>query len=100
MTRHFQRFMNFYIEVFIINNAKISTKEIKFWSVNHRILNSIPTTTNSCETYHRHLKLKLVKKDTELARIIDILKKEEGRNTLKMNNLKSGKIKLRKIQGR
>ncbi|KAG0436856.1 hypothetical protein DMUE_4011 [Dictyocoela muelleri] len=77
------------------------TKIISFWSVHWRIINSISTTTNSCEAYHRHLNSKISKKNPELGKIIDILKKEEKRNKMLISNIKSGKVvtsKDKKVQ--
>ncbi|KAG0442585.1 hypothetical protein DMUE_0164 [Dictyocoela muelleri] len=46
----------------IINTSNLITKKISFWSLNKRIRMEIPSTTNSCEGYHRHLNSKVVRK--------------------------------------
>ncbi|KAG0435624.1 hypothetical protein DMUE_4632 [Dictyocoela muelleri] len=75
---------------FIIKNKNIKTMEISFWSISDRILNLIPTTTNSCEAYHRYMNSKISRKNPDLGKIIDILKKEEKRCKIIINNLKNG----------
>ncbi|KAG0442558.1 hypothetical protein DMUE_0186 [Dictyocoela muelleri] len=62
---------------FIENNEIISTKERKFWSVNERIHFDIPTTTNSCEAYHRYLNSKISKKNQNIEKNINLLKKKK-----------------------
>ncbi|KAG0435736.1 hypothetical protein DMUE_4566 [Dictyocoela muelleri] len=51
---------DFFSKNFIYNNTKIKNKN--FWSVNTRIIENLPTTTNSCEAYHKHLNSKVNKK--------------------------------------
>ncbi|KAG0440202.1 hypothetical protein DMUE_1911 [Dictyocoela muelleri] len=88
-------FSNYFYEQFILNSRKNPTKDINFWSASKRIINSIPTTTNSCEAYHRYLNSKINRKRPELGKIIDIFKKEEKRSKIIINNLKGGKINIK-----
>ncbi|KAG0440947.1 hypothetical protein DMUE_1400 [Dictyocoela muelleri] len=69
----FYEFINFFYENFIINKRK--NKVSNFWSANDRVILGLMYTTNSCEAYHRYLNSKLTKKDSQLVKIIDILKK-------------------------
>ncbi|KAG0440058.1 hypothetical protein DMUE_2017 [Dictyocoela muelleri] len=63
-----------------------------FWSISERVANSIPTTTNSFEAYHRYMNSKISKKSHEKGKIIDIIKKEERRCKIIINNLKKGRL--------
>ncbi|KAG0431886.1 hypothetical protein DMUE_5537 [Dictyocoela muelleri] len=68
---HYDLFYDFFIKNFL--NSQIKNKKREFWSVHFRILNNIPTTTNSCEAYHRHLNSRTSKKNTILGKIVDLL---------------------------
>ncbi|KAG0438440.1 hypothetical protein DMUE_3086 [Dictyocoela muelleri] len=95
----YQRIINlkeniFYYDVFIeyfsknfINNDLKNYKNYKTWSVYNKIINNIPTTTNSCETYHRHLNSKFKNKNQNINLVINALKSEERRIRLKIQNI-------------
>ncbi|KAG0441854.1 hypothetical protein DMUE_0745 [Dictyocoela muelleri] len=92
----YEEFIIYFKNNFIENIKKLPTKEIAFWSSNQQIHDNIPTTTNSCEAYHRNLNSKIVKKDQPLGKIIDVLKKEERRINFITTSLKSGKFLMNK----
>ncbi|KAG0435219.1 hypothetical protein DMUE_4828 [Dictyocoela muelleri] len=68
---YYDLILNFFHDNFI-NNEKSKIKNKNFWSANERILNEIPTTTNSCEAYHKHLNRKIDKKNMPLMQVIDV----------------------------
>ncbi|KAG0420564.1 hypothetical protein EQH57_0093 [Dictyocoela roeselum] len=82
----FEKISIFFRDNFINNSKNSKNKCISFWSANERILKDIPTTTNTCEAYHRHLNSKVSRKNQKLGKIIDILKKEEQRIKIIMSN--------------
>ncbi|KAG0442008.1 hypothetical protein DMUE_0619 [Dictyocoela muelleri] len=69
------------------------TKRKDFWSVNERILSNLPTTTNSLEAWHKHLNSFITKNSENIGKIIDILKMQEKKTKLTINNLLTGRIK-------
>ncbi|KAG0420574.1 hypothetical protein DMUE_6337, partial [Dictyocoela muelleri] len=85
---------DFFAKNFIYNNMKIKNKN--FWSAYSRIINNLPTTTNSCEAYHKHLNSKVNKKNSALAKIIDLLKREEVRIRIMIQNIKSGLMRYKR----
>ncbi|KAG0441428.1 hypothetical protein DMUE_1063 [Dictyocoela muelleri] len=87
--QEYELIYNFFERNFIKNKS--------FWSVQKRIIDNIPTTTNTCEAYHRHLNSKVSRKNSSLGRIIDIIKKEEMRTMILTQNLKSGLIKQKNV---
>ncbi|KAG0442365.1 hypothetical protein DMUE_0324 [Dictyocoela muelleri] len=72
--------------------SKIKNKTIEFWSVYERLIAGIPTTNNSCEAYHRHLNSMTSRKNSILPKVIELLKVEESRVSMKINDLKSWKL--------
>ncbi|KAG0440779.1 hypothetical protein DMUE_1501 [Dictyocoela muelleri] len=88
----YQKVIDFFNSNFILNVFKKPNKNVTFWSANSRIIKNIPTTTNACEAYHRHLNSKISRKNKKLVKIIDIFKKEEQRLKIVMSNLKNGKL--------
>ncbi|KAG0440544.1 hypothetical protein DMUE_1665 [Dictyocoela muelleri] len=86
-------FLIYFENDFILNVGKKGNKNLNLWSVNERIHNNIPYTTNSCEAYHRHLNTKIIKKDRPIGTIISILQKEEQRVRLLIESLRTGKIR-------
>ncbi|KAG0436879.1 hypothetical protein DMUE_3996 [Dictyocoela muelleri] len=51
-----------YFENNFINNEKNKKIQKSFWSINNRVIKDILTTTNSCESFHRHLNSKVSRK--------------------------------------
>lgn len=68
-------------------------KQKCFWSVYARLLNDIPSTTNSCEGSNRHLNSYILSKNQHFGVIINAIKKEENRIACMISNLKAGRIK-------
>ncbi|KAG0437908.1 hypothetical protein DMUE_3413 [Dictyocoela muelleri] len=85
---------NYFYKNFLSFENKESPKNISFWSVYNRIINDVPTTTNSCEAYHRYLNSNFSRKNQKLEKVIDMLKKEEVRTHKKIMELKSGRMKI------
>lgn len=85
-----QMFFNFFKGNFILNERKCCTKQIRFWSTYDRIKNDIPTTTNSCEAYHKHLNAKTERSNAKFEKFVNTLKREEDRIQRKVNNLLLG----------
>ncbi|KAG0441400.1 hypothetical protein DMUE_1081 [Dictyocoela muelleri] len=78
-----------YFKLNFIENFDNKIKNKDFWNVYDRVKENIPTTTNSCEAYHRHINSKISRKNMNLVRVIEILKQEERRLKLKIQKLKS-----------
>ncbi|KAG0423367.1 hypothetical protein DMUE_6155, partial [Dictyocoela muelleri] len=69
-----------YFSVNFIYGERVGFMNCKnIWSVYERILLNVPTTTNSCEAYHRHLNSKLERKNQCIHKVIDVIKCEERR---------------------
>ncbi|KAG0441280.1 hypothetical protein DMUE_1167 [Dictyocoela muelleri] len=85
---------NFFEKNFLNNNLNI--KKINFWSAYQRVINDLPTTTNSSEAYHKYLNSKVTRKNTSLCKVVVILKKEEMLTKLIIQNIKSGIIRPKK----
>ncbi|KAG0424447.1 hypothetical protein DMUE_6089, partial [Dictyocoela muelleri] len=60
---NFKKVYEYFFRIFLTFENKHSIKNIAFWSINNRIINDIPTTTNSCEPYHRYLNSKIKRKN-------------------------------------
>ncbi|KAG0438362.1 hypothetical protein DMUE_3140, partial [Dictyocoela muelleri] len=91
---NFKKVYEYFFRNFLTFENKHSIKNIAFWSINNRIINDMPTTTNSSETYHRYLNSKNKRKNQKIEKIIDILKQEEMRNEKIIIELKTGKVNL------
>ncbi|KAG0430072.1 hypothetical protein DMUE_5699 [Dictyocoela muelleri] len=89
--REYNDFTIWFEKKLIYNYKNVAYKSLDFWSVNKRVLDNLPYTTNTCEAYHRHLNTKINQKKP-IGLIIDILKKEERRIRINNELLNSGKI--------
>jgi hypothetical protein len=70
---------------------KFLPKNKLFWSVYMRIKSHQPTTTNGIEAWHRHLNIKSLIKNHNLYKYFDVLKCEEFKTNLQIDNLMKGK---------
>ncbi|KAG0438517.1 hypothetical protein DMUE_3037 [Dictyocoela muelleri] len=58
----------YFDQTFLQNKHNIGTKELNFWSVNKRMLIDVPTTTNTCESYHKYINSMIKKKNPSLGK--------------------------------
>jgi hypothetical protein len=84
-------FLDFFEDNFIRNIHNVETKKIEFWSVHDRIINKQPGTTNSVEAWHRYLNLKAEVKHPNICKCIDVIRVEENKMKIQINNLMNGK---------
>ncbi|RVD93284.1 hypothetical protein TUBRATIS_001850 [Tubulinosema ratisbonensis] len=62
----------------------------KFWSVYSRILKNLPRTTNSVEAWHRNLNQKSLIAHPNIAKFIDIIKKENEKTRFNITQIFNG----------
>ncbi|KAG0425130.1 hypothetical protein DMUE_6053, partial [Dictyocoela muelleri] len=72
-------------------------KNVGIWNLYYRVLNNIPTTTNSLEAWHGHINRKAKTPHPNYDRLMGLLKKEEERSRIVSKNLYDGTLKVRKI---
>lgn len=81
---------NSFYKNFIKYQINLINKNINFWNVHERILLNIPTTTNSLEAWHSHINNKIKRNHPNICAVIEILKREERKTKIIVENLKSG----------
>ncbi|KAG0437400.1 hypothetical protein DMUE_3712 [Dictyocoela muelleri] len=85
---------------FFANNFLKDTNELtrskNFYSLYERILLDIQTTTNSVEAWHKYLNSFVTKNSENMGKIIDILRIQDKKTNLAINNLLNGNIKNEK----
>lgn len=80
--------------LFINNNSIIHMK--KFWNCYDRLFCGLPLTTNALEGYHRHFNNCFKNPHPNLAKLLDILQKEEQRIKIKIHERITNKVKVKK----
>ncbi|KAG0435701.1 hypothetical protein DMUE_4582 [Dictyocoela muelleri] len=73
-----------------------SAKNMLTWNLNDRILQNIPTSTNSLEAWHGHINNSLTSIHPSYDKLILILKREEEKTRLVAMNIKNGVLKHKK----
>jgi hypothetical protein len=81
---------------FMVEDFRNFTKLCSFWSVYSRIFEDLPTSTNSLEAWHRSLNSKSAIANPNIYKCIDLLKKEENKTRIYVDNLKYGRKVVRK----
>jgi hypothetical protein len=89
----YNNFKKYFSDNFLSNNTStsIQTHETNFWSVSFRVINNIPTTTNSLEAWHRNINSKTVVVHPNITKFISMLQKEELKTAIRVTQLKDGK---------
>jgi hypothetical protein len=88
----FENFRAYFYSNWIDNNLKRAlTHSFSFWSINHRILFDLPTTTNSLEAWHRSFNANAVIAHPNLSKFICLLQKEETKICALIARLNDGK---------
>lgn len=93
--KHYNDIICYFYKNFITENNKNETKKIEFWNCYERIIEKIPTTTNSLEAWHKSLNRTIIIKT--ISTCLTKLKNEEKKTRILTDNLKYGKSKSRKI---
>jgi hypothetical protein len=98
LKREFQEFgdgFKFLISKFeslYVDNQQVISRSFTFWSCRNRLLENIPLTTNSLEAWHAGFNTRSSVRHPNIAKLINLLQKEEQKQNLKLANLKKGKI--------
>lgn len=91
--KHYDEIIFYFYKNFIEETNKSETKKIQFWNCYDRIMQSQPTTTNSLEAWHKNLNRGLTSKSISCC--LSILRNEEKRTRILIDNLKYGQIKTK-----